>query len=88
MKRQMSKKLILCSRVRAPSYVRYIGQHANLATFSLQSYSYPAGAAHGIHHQEFVTFDLKQKKRLALQDIMLPNSEAKMINCLTIIIIG
>ena len=60
------------------SYVRYIGQHANLATFSLQSYSYPAGAAHGIHHQEFVTFDLKQKKRLALQDIMLPNSEAKM----------
>ena len=60
------------------SYVRYIGQHANLATFSLQSYSYPAGAAHGIHHQEFVTFDLKQKKRLALQDIMLPNTEAKM----------
>ncbi len=42
--------------------MRYIGQHANLATFSLQSYSYPAGAAHGIHHQEFVTFDLKTEK--------------------------
>ncbi|WP_419224808.1 RsiV family protein [Acinetobacter sp. A2] len=61
------------------SYVRYIGQHGNLATFSLQSYYYPARAAHGMHHQEFVTFDLKQQKRLALQDILLPNAEAKVV---------
>mgnify|MGYP002662348434 CR=1 FL=1 len=60
------------------TYVRFLGQNYNLATFAIQTYSYPAGAAHGIHHQEFVTFDLKQKKRLALQDIMLPNTEAKM----------
>ncbi|WP_411688310.1 RsiV family protein [Acinetobacter indicus] len=61
------------------TYVRYIGQHGRLATFSMQSYSYPAGAAHGMHHQEFVTFDLNSKKRLALQDILLPNSEAKLV---------
>uniref|UniRef100_UPI001BDCDF08 hypothetical protein n=1 Tax=Escherichia coli TaxID=562 RepID=UPI001BDCDF08 len=45
----------------------------------MQSYSYQAGAAHGMHHQEFVTFDLNSKKRLALQDMLLTDSEAKLV---------
>ena len=45
------------------TYVRFVDQNYNRATFALQSYSYSAGAAHGMHHQEFVNFDLKSKKR-------------------------
>ena len=58
-------------------YVRFISQQYNLATFMMQSYSYAAGAAHGMHHNEYVTFDLTTQKRLALTDILKPNVEAK-----------
>lgn len=60
-------------------YVRYISQNNNLATFAIQSYEYAAGAAHGMHHQEFVTFDLTTHKRLALSDILKPNVEAQLV---------
>jgi len=58
-------------------YVRFISQQYNLATFVIQSYTYVAGSAHGMQHNEFVTFDLNTQKRLALTDILKPNVEAK-----------
>ncbi len=58
-------------------YVRFISQQNNLATFVIQTYSYQAGAAHGMYHNEYVTFDLNTQKRLALTDILKPNVEAK-----------
>ncbi|OTG66811.1 hypothetical protein B9T28_05830 [Acinetobacter silvestris] len=63
-------------------YVQFIAQHYNLATFAIQSYIYSAGAAHGMSHQEFVTFDLTTHKRLALTDILKPNVEAKVADVL------
>ncbi|NNP72401.1 hypothetical protein A7P53_00565 [Acinetobacter defluvii] len=58
-------------------YVRFISQQYNLATFMIQSYTYAAGAAHGMYHNEYVTFDLSTQKRLALTDILKPNVETK-----------
>lgn len=58
-------------------YVRFISQQYNLAIFMIQSYTYAAGAAHGMYHNEYVTFDLSTQKRLALTDILKPNVEAK-----------
>lgn len=62
--------------------VRYVGQNQNLATFELLTYSYSAGAAHGMYHKEYVNFDLKNKKRIALQDLIASGSEAKLIEAL------
>lgn len=58
-------------------YVRFISQQNNLATFVIQTYTYAAGAAHGMYHNEYVKFDLSTQKRLALTDILKPNVEAK-----------
>lgn len=58
-------------------YVRFISQQNNLVTFVIQTYTYAAGAAHGMYHNEYVTFDLSTQKRLALTDILKPNVEAK-----------
>ena len=58
-------------------YVRFISQQNNLATFVIQTYTYAAGAAHGMYHNEYVTFDLSTQKRLALTDILKPNVETK-----------
>ena len=62
------------------TYVRFVDQNYNRATFALQSYSYSAGAAHGMHHQEFVNFDLKSKKRLALQDVLVKGAEQSVLD--------
>lgn len=62
--------------------VRYIGQHYNIATFLIFSYSYSAGAAHGMYHTEYVNFDLKTQKRLSLQDILKKGSEQKVLDTL------
>lgn len=58
--------------------VRYVGQNQHLATFSLLTYSYSAGAAHGMYHNEFVNFDLKQKKRIALEDLVVAGAKDKL----------
>ena len=42
-------------------YVRYLGQNYNLASFELFTYTYSAGAAHGMYHKEYVIFDLAHK---------------------------
>lgn len=62
--------------------VRYISQWGHMAAFALESYSYSAGAAHGMQHVEYVNFDLKAKKRLALQDVLLKGAEAKVLDSL------
>lgn len=64
------------------TYVRFVGQQYDRATFAIQSYNYSAGAAHGMYHQEFVNFDLKAKKRLALQDILVKGSEQNVLDAL------
>lgn len=62
--------------------VRYLGQNQALASFQLQSYSYAAGAAHGLSHAEYVNFDLKNKKRIAVEQLLKPDVEAKLVKAL------
>lgn len=60
------------------SYVRFVGQNYNLATFAMQTYSYSAGAAHGMSHQEFVNFDLSNKKHITVSELVKPNINDKL----------
>lgn len=62
--------------------VRYVGQNAHLATFQLSHSSYNAGAAHGMYHNEYVNFDLKQKKRIAVEDLIESNKEKELTETL------
>ena len=64
------------------TYIRFVSQQYDRATFAIQTYTYSSGAAHGMYHQEFVNFDLKNKKRLALQDIMVKGAEQQLLNTL------
>ncbi|TCH64365.1 DUF3298 domain-containing protein [Acinetobacter sp. ANC 4862] len=64
------------------TYVRFVNQQYDRATFAIQTYTYSSGAAHGMYHQEFVNFDLKTKKRLALQDILLKGTEQQVLDTL------
>lgn len=64
------------------TYVRFIGQQYDRATFAIQTYTYSSGAAHGMYHQEFVNFDLKNQKRLALQDILVKGTEQQVLDAL------
>lgn len=59
---------------------RYLNQFGNVATFAIDSYSYAAGAAHGMYHTEYVNFALKQQKRLSLKDIVLKGKEQDVLN--------
>jgi len=63
-------------------YVRYLGQNYNLATFALQTYSYSAGAAHGMSHQEFVNFDLLNKKHITVAELLKPDVEKQLVDAL------
>lgn len=58
--------------------VRFVGQNQHLATFEMLTYSYSAGAAHGMYHKEFVNFDLKHKKRIALEDLIVSGAEEQL----------
>ncbi|MEO3357321.1 DUF3298 domain-containing protein [Acinetobacter haemolyticus] len=60
------------------TYVRFVGQNYNLATFAIQSYTYPAGAAHGMYHQEFVNFDLSNKKHIRVEDLVKDGMDQKL----------
>ncbi|MFW1952175.1 RsiV family protein [Acinetobacter beijerinckii] len=60
------------------TYVRFVGQNYNLATFAIQSYSYSAGAAHGMSHQEFVNFDLSNKKHIMVSELLKPDMNTKL----------
>lgn len=60
------------------TYVRFVGQNYNLATFAIQTYSYSAGAAHGMSHQEFVNFDLSNKKHITVAELLKPKMNQKL----------
>ncbi|MBJ8483829.1 MULTISPECIES: RsiV family protein [Acinetobacter] len=60
------------------TYVRFVSQNYNLATFAIQSYSYSAGAAHGMSHQEFVNFDLTNKKHITVSELLKPDMNTKL----------
>ncbi len=60
------------------TYVRFVGQNYNLATFSIHSYAYPAGAAHGMYHQEFVNFDLATKKHISVSELIKDGVEQEL----------
>ena len=62
--------------------VRYIGQNDRLASFEMANFIYNAGAAHGMYHNEYVNFDLTRKQRIALQDLIVPGAEAKILDAL------
>lgn len=62
--------------------IRYIGQNDKLATFVLSNSMYTAGAAHGMYHNEYVNFDLKQKKRIALEDLLVDGAENQVVKAL------
>ncbi len=62
----------------ATASVRFAGQHYHLANFEYFSDYFPVGAAHGMHHSDYVVFDLKSKQRLKLNDILLPASKEKL----------
>ena len=53
------------------SDVRYVAQRGKYADFVLMNYHYPARAAHGMYHNEYITLDLATKKRVALSDIVV-----------------
>lgn len=57
-------------------YVKYLGQNYNLASFELYTYTYSAGAAHGMYHQEYVIFDLTNKKHITVADLLKEGSDA------------
>ncbi|ANF82287.1 hypothetical protein A3K93_08835 [Acinetobacter sp. NCu2D-2] len=60
--------------------VGYLGQQANLATFVMKSYQFKTGSEFGMYHHEYVNFDLTQKKRLALEDILKKGVDAKLLD--------
>ena len=60
------------------TYVRFVGQNYNLATFAIQTCSYSAGAAHGMSHQEFVNFDLSNKKHITVAELLKPEMNQKL----------
>lgn len=60
--------------------VRYFSQFGNIATFIIDSYVYNAGAAHGMYHTEYVNFDLRSKKRIALEDVVVKDTYNKILD--------
>lgn len=62
--------------------IRFVGQNQHLATFEIMTYIYAAGAAHGMYHKEYVNFDLKQKKRITVPDLMANKDENKLLDAL------
>ena len=62
--------------------VSFVGQRHDLATFVIKSYNFKTGAELSLYHTEYVNLDLDQKKRIALQDILLKGTEQQLLNAL------
>ncbi|GAA5557245.1 hypothetical protein Asch01_01964 [Acinetobacter schindleri] len=58
--------------------VSYLNQHGHLATFIFKTAHQPKRAAQPQSHTEYVNLDLKQKKRLALHQVMRGNTDEKL----------
>ncbi|WP_218209284.1 DUF3298 domain-containing protein [Acinetobacter sp. F9] len=62
--------------------VEFIAQHGHLATFALKSSNLARNKAASWQHVEYINFDLKQKKRLALHQLMSGGGEQKLLKAL------
>ncbi|MDR6628791.1 hypothetical protein J2X86_000802 [Acinetobacter lwoffii] len=62
--------------------VEFVGQHAHLATFALKSSNLARNKNASLKHVEYINFDLKQKKRLALSQLLLNGGEQKLLNAM------
>lgn len=60
--------------------VVFIAQRDHLATFALISSNLVKNQTASSEHVEYINFDLKQKKRLALHQLMLKGGEQKLLN--------
>lgn len=60
--------------------VEFIGQRGHLATFALKSSNQARNKAASRTHIEYINFDLKQKKRLALHQLIFNESEQKLLD--------
>lgn len=60
---------------------RFMAQNQQLAMFSDYFFHY-AGGAHGIYATHFINFDLKAKKVLSIDDVLLPNQRKAFNNLL------
>ncbi|ENW28792.1 RsiV family protein [Acinetobacter lwoffii] len=60
--------------------VEFIGQRDHLATFALISSNLVKNHTASSEHVEYINFDMKQKKRLALHQLMLKGGEQKLLN--------
>lgn len=64
----------------ASARVRYMGQNQTIASFELNTRSYSAGAAHGSYHNEYVNFDLKNKKRMSVDELIVAGQQDALKN--------
>jgi hypothetical protein len=62
--------------------VEFIGQRAHLAIFALKSSNLARNKNASLKHVEYINFDLKQKKRLALSQLLLNGGEQKLLNAM------
>ncbi|WP_312586392.1 RsiV family protein [Acinetobacter sp.] len=62
--------------------VEFIGQRAHLATFALRSSNLAKNKNASLKHVEYINFDLKQRKRLALTQLLLNGGEQKLLNAI------
>ena len=62
--------------------VEFVGQHAHLAIFALKSSNLARNKNASLKHVEYINFDLKQRKRLALSQLLLNGGEQKLLNAM------
>ena len=60
----------------------FVGQRAHLATFALKSSNLARNKNASLKHVEYINFDLKQNKRLALSQLLLNGGEQKLLNAM------
>lgn len=54
----------------------FLAQRNNIATFTMQFYSY-SGGAHGMHYTHYINFDLNKKSIINLDDLVSPQNQAQ-----------
>lgn len=62
--------------------VEFVDQRAHLAIFALKSSNLARNKNASLKHVEYINFDLKQRKRLALSQLLLNGGEQKLLNAM------
>ncbi|QIW15286.1 hypothetical protein A4G20_02510 [Pasteurellaceae bacterium RH1A] len=57
--------------------LNFLHQKENMATFTLFSHTY-AGGAHGVYSTNYIVVDLKNKKKISLDDLFTKDNQAKL----------